>query len=351
MKGGTDKTRNWIISALVLLTILALSAMAGCGKTQNQQSNQAVSKIRVFYNPTWTGTFDLLLVADAKGFFKDEGLDVEWVNLSNDQYTAALDSGKIDFAPGAGYTYFINAYNKGLNAKEVVVTSLPLNPGRGLIGEGTGLFVLKKSGIKEAKDLVGKKIATTTISFQGSWFLGYWLHQHGVSLDQVNLVEIPLAQQIQVLRSGAVDALLTSGPVALNLLASDDSVRLFDQADLAGNRFITNLGTMVNGNFLKQHPEVVRKYVTAIAKAADWANGHQAEVIQIDINKGYITPDQVTGLYGPDLSKVRWAEHGLQVEDDIKFWLGLDEDQGLVPKGKIKVTDLYTNEFNPYYKP
>ena len=104
--------------------------------------------------------------------------------------------------------------------------------------------------------------------------------------------------------------------------------------------------------YVDENPETVRKYCAAVAKAADWANERPAEVVQLAIDAGRVDPKLAPWVYSADgsgdYSNLAWAEHALQIEEDVRFWMELLERQGIIPTGKYKPSDFYTNEFNPY---
>jgi ABC-type nitrate/sulfonate/bicarbonate transport system substrate-binding protein len=307
--------------------------------------------VKIFYPPLdfgWTSGYELIEVATAQGYFKKHGLDAQLAVVPWDQYTVALDSGALDFAPFADYAYFINALDKGLKAKEVVSSTLPFIPE----AAGEGLIVKGDGPIKTAEDLKGKKIGTQWPSFSGVWFALDWLSKHGVSKDDVTIAPVPQAQLQQVLDQGGVDAIIAYAPTNINLTRKGYS-QLFSVADVAG-RFVTRGGTMASEKFIAEHPDLVRAYVASISEAADWANAHPAEVIQLGVDKGRLDPQYLPDLYtkngSKDYSVLRWAPHGLNNEQDLAFWLQLVEHAGIVPAGKYKPTDFYTNEFNPHGK-
>jgi ABC-type nitrate/sulfonate/bicarbonate transport system substrate-binding protein len=260
----------------------------------------------------------------------------------------ALDSGALDFAPFADYAYFINVLDKGLKAKEVVSSTLPFIPE----AAGEGLVVRGDGPIKTPADLKGKKIGTQWPSFSGVWFALDWLSKHGVTKDDVTIVPVPQAQLQQVLDQGGVDAIIAYAPTNIDLTRKGYR-QLFSVADVAG-RFVTRGGTMASEKFITEHPDLVRAYVSAISEAADWANAHPAEVIQLGLDKGRLDPQYLPDLYtkngSKDYSVLHWAPHGLNNEQDLAFWLQLVEHAGIVPAGKYKPTDFYTNDFNPHAK-
>ena len=93
--------------ALLLCVCLALTALAGCsGKTKEMQKVTVCEVTHsIFYAPQY--------VALAKGFFADEGLDVELSNGGGaDKVMSAVLSGNVDIG-FAGPEASIYVYNEG----------------------------------------------------------------------------------------------------------------------------------------------------------------------------------------------------------------------------------------------
>jgi ABC-type nitrate/sulfonate/bicarbonate transport system substrate-binding protein len=339
---STEMTRRGIL----------LAGMASVAATQLSTTARAdvkPLKVRIIDSPQlpWSNGFELIDVADAKGFFKAEGIDLERVQLPPDQYTVAIDAGRTDFAPYADYAYFINVRDKGIPVREVVASSLLIDAAI----NGDGLFVPEKSPIRSPEDLKGKKVGMTNLSWSSAWFTLDFLGKKGLGKDDVSYLPIPPAQQEQTLLRGDIDALYAFGPLDAQLRRKASYRQLFKLSDLSGRPIIRG-GSMAKEDFIQKNPETVRRYVTAIAKAADWANHHGAEVVQIGIDRGRLDKDLAPYVYTidgkGDYSVLKWSEHGLQNDADVQFWLDLVERQGIVPKGKHKVADLYTDEFNPF---
>ena len=328
----------------------ALFAVASAVAGAAPSAAEDLKTVRIFVPPlnaNWTSGYELIEVAQEQGYFKKHGLDAQLSVLPWDQYTVALDSGSLDFAPFADYAYFIAAFDKGLKAKEVVSSTLPFNP----TTAGDGLVVRSDGPIKKPEDLKGKRIGTQWPSFSGVWFALDWLSKYGVTKDDVTIVPVPNAQLQQVLDQGGVDAVIAYAPINIDLVRKGNYRQLFSVSDVAG-RFVTRGGTMASDKFIAEHPDLVRAYVASISEAADWANAHPAEVIKLGLDKGKLDPQYLPDLYtnngSKDYTVLRWADHGLNNEQDLAFWLKLVEHADIVPAGKYKPTDFYTNAFNPH---
>ncbi|MCB8878014.1 ABC transporter substrate-binding protein [Acidisoma silvae] len=329
--------------------ILFLAAGLGIFSFQKQSPAQAapLQTIHMLDQPLLWACMESIVVADKKGFFKEHGLNLEYVPLPPEQYTVSLDSGVTDFAPCADYAYFINVRDKGLKVKEIVSSHPLIDP----VGPGDGLFVRADSPIKSPKDLKGKTIGMLNLSFSSAWFTLDYLGRAGLTRDDINYIAIPYAQEEQVLKAGQIDALYAFQPLAAQLLKRGGYRELFQLSDLPG-RVITRGGTMAKIDFINKHPDIIRDYVAAIAEADDWGSQHPDEVVKIGIAAGRLPADLAPWTYNKqgkaDYSSLHWSPHGLQNDADVQFWIDLDVREGIVPKGKWQPSDIYTNDFNPY---
>lgn len=294
----------------------------------------------------WNG-YELLFLADKKGYFAEQGLELELVPLPIDQYTIAVDSGVTDFALSADYIYFANIKAKGLKMKEIV-SSNPINDPS---AAGEGVFVLKDSPIKSPEDLRGKRIGVRNVGFSAAWFTLDYIGKKGVKKDEVQLLTIPDLQLEQVLQSGAVDAVFAYGPIDAQLRTRGQYRQLFQVSDLAG-RPVQRGGTIAREEFIAKNPDIIRGYVAAIGKAAEYASQHPKEVVDLGIELGRLNPEVAPLLYTKtpygDFSGLKWPANGVIDGKDVKFWLEIAERQGIVPQGTLKAEDLYTNEFNAF---
>ncbi|WP_180970381.1 ABC transporter substrate-binding protein [Burkholderia sp. WAC0059] len=310
-------------------------------------ATQPLKKIRVMDVPKrWIG-YELLFLADHQGYFAEQGLALELVSLPIDQYTVAIASGVTDFALSADYIYLDNVRAKGLVVKEVVNSAPFIDPA----AAGDGLFVRADSPIRAPQDLRGKRIGMRSVTFSSAWFTLDYVGRAGLHQSDLQFLTIPDLQLEQVLQSGAVDAVFAYGPIDAQLREHRGYRQLFQLSDLSGRK-IQRGGTMVREDFISQHPDIVRGYVAAIAKAADYANQHQQDVVDLGVRLGRVDPAVAPWMYTKDgkgdYSVLRWPTHGLIDPADVAFWLQVAERQDVVPKGQLKVADLYTNALNPY---
>lgn len=190
---------------LVMSGASSLVPLAGC-----QPPNP--KKLKAGYVKVLAG-FPFMFALDA-GLFRDVGLDIdvsEFAN-SNDVSLAAV-SGSIDFV-GAGAT---NASLDAMTAANTVLQMFTSNDYVKRPDRQSTDFLLSLPGYDTIESLKGKTIGFFPGSF-GRMFARLVLPQLGLSLDEVNYVEMQPPQWLAALRSGSIQAVTALEPVATQIL-------------------------------------------------------------------------------------------------------------------------------------
>lgn len=136
--------------------IVCTSILAGCGNnqaTQNGQKGEATNEKLVAYGELDPQVSGQQIIAEEKGFFKEEGLDVENKLMTGpDENASLVASGDAKICFGSMY----NNISVAANGVKVKVVSPLVN------AAGTQSVVARKGlEINSPKDLEGKKIGMT----------------------------------------------------------------------------------------------------------------------------------------------------------------------------------------------
>lgn len=329
--------------------IIALVGAAGFGllseketKVIEQADTSTAPKELITLKTTGNvGSVGLTDIADEKGFFEEQGIRLEIVGATTGgtESVQALTAGSIDFASSA-WQPWINAINRGARLK-VVVAAFGQNAGN----RGQLWIVLKNSTITSANDLAGKKIAVNVLGAEADYVTRVYLKQNGLSIEQVQLVVVPWPQHEQVLKSGQVDVVAAISPFSDKLMERGDTRVLFSGYDVRGETAAGGFG--VREELIKQNPEAVKKFVAAIAKAYDWSaeNPEEARKVVAEIYRKRGGNPELAKYWNPN----RAWEHGFVKDKDIQWWIDALVSDKIIKEGQIKPSDVYTNEFNPYY--
>jgi len=335
MKGMSRINNNRVKIGLFLFLISSLS-LAAC-TSSNNTNEQTIQKVRfsevirsIFYAPHY--------VAMEKGFFEEEGIEVDMVTAQgSDKGAAALIAGTADIS---------------------------------LIGPETTIFIFNQQGDKVLK--VFHQLTSTDGSFlmsrnkidnfnwsqlEGKTVLG-WRPGSAPQIVFNSLLLKNKVQYVEVITNIAAPALagaFTSG--------QGDFIQVFEPIASTLEKegvafFVTSLGKEI-GNFpetsyvaesafLKDHPELVQGWVNAVSKAAQWINDNSSEdAVEVllpyfegasedsIIHSGVRYKEQDTWMVNPEMTQEQFATlQKVLLENDL-----IQEDQ------KVKFEDITDMSF------
>jgi len=254
----------------------------------------------------------------------------------------ALVTGDVDVTTHTTWLSIVRLYAKGAKIKGVALSHGPS-------ANSSGLLVLADSPIRSAKDLKGKKLGggTGLTSPGQSFYLltYYYLKNANLSIKKdVELITIPSGQEDLVLQTKQVDAVWGSYKTIGRLRARGIETRLLFTPDDAVKDW-HHCGFIVTEKFIKENPELLKVLVPGFVKGLDWERDNPDKAKELHIAKGK-KPEEVRKYYLPtDIRK-----HALIEDKDLQVAIDYLVDIGELKPGQIKPSDIYTNEFNPYYK-
>ncbi|MCO5972201.1 ABC transporter substrate-binding protein [Actinoallomurus soli] len=256
------------------LAILAgaglLTACGGGGDDAKASSGGDGTVVRLGFFPNITHA--TALVGVQKGIFtKHLGKAPKTLTFNaGPAATEAVFSGAVD-ATYVGPNPAINAFVKSHGQAIKIIA--------GAASGGAALIV--KPSINSAADLRGKKIATPQLGNTQDVALRYWLKQQGLKTDKagggdVHVVPQDNSQTLQAFAQGQIDGAWVPEPYASRLILESKGKKLVDEASLwPGGKFvITNL--IVRTEFLKKHPDLVKKLLEAQVETTDYINSDKA---------------------------------------------------------------------------
>ena len=119
------------------------------------------------------------------------------------------------------------------------------------------VVALKDSGIKTARDLIGKKVAVNTLGANNEAVLDTWFDQEGLTdeeQDQITLVPLPPLNTPEALGKGQVDAAVLSFISYKATAAQYDVVELITDVDVVGGPYVGG-GLTLRNEFIERNPD------------------------------------------------------------------------------------------------
>ena len=256
---------------ITLVAALAL-LLVGCGQNGSGGTNTTppaeLTVVKVAHLPSTL--FAPVYIALDKGYFEDEGLDVQLEAVKSGQDAIPLlASGKLD-ALAAGFSAgMFNAVDQGLEFQ--IVGSMGVNTGN---AEASPTMLLVASqfhqdgSITKVEDLRGKKIAAAGgPGSTGGFLTAAILATGGLTLNDVEIVNLATADMPNALANGAVDAALASAPTSGRIVADGVGVVLG-----VPDKGVGSSGLMFEPEFAKS--ENAQKFFNAVVRAsADLQDG------------------------------------------------------------------------------
>ena len=212
-----------------------------------------------------------IYIADRKGYFRAEGLDVKVVNFrSAADMVAPLGAGQLEAGAGSASAGLYNAVARGIAIK-IVADKASSSPGYG----GTKILVRKdhvESGrYREPKDLKGMKFAMNAPGVSNTSTLNTLLKSVGLKYSDVETVDMPLPDHVAALRNKSVDASASVEPGPALAVRNGDAVVIKSDDEILPNHQIAVL--LFAEDFARKRPDAAKNFMRAYIRAVRFYNG------------------------------------------------------------------------------
>lgn len=222
---------------------------------------QAAEKLTLAHS-TWVG-YGPLYIAKEKGFFEEEGLDVDLVVMEDTKTRMpALAAGRIDVAVTTIDT--VLAFTSEAH---------PLTYLFALDDSAGGDGIVANKDITSVEGLKGKKVAYTEGSVS-QFFLSVLLKDAGMSLSDIESLNMTAGDAGAAFVAGRVDAAVTWEPWLTRGKDTDHGALLVDSSTTPG--LITDVAVTTTDT-LAEHPEAMAGLYKAWSKAVAWQKENEAE--------------------------------------------------------------------------
>ncbi|WP_214411485.1 ABC transporter substrate-binding protein [Sphaerisporangium fuscum] len=251
-------------AALAAVAVTALAAACGGGGgVSGSGGGTAKTEVRLGFFPNITHS--TALVGVKKGFFAKALGDN--VTLKTATFNAGPAATEAIFSDAVDATYIgpnpaINAWSKSKGQAIKIVAG----------AASGGVYLVVKPGINGPADLKGKKIATPQLGNTQDVALRYWLQEKGLKTDtkgggDVSIVPQENSQTLQTFATGDIDGAWVPEPFASRLVLESKGKILVNEADLWPNKQFVITHLIVRQQFLKEHPDLVKKLIEGHVEA------------------------------------------------------------------------------------
>ena len=237
----------------------ALTIVALCLSASNAQ---AQTKVRV--GNVNTASDVGIYLAHKKGFFKAEGLDIEFIGFDTAaRMIAPLGTGELDVGGGTVSAGLYNAYSRKIGIT-IVADKGSSKPGYNFSQLMVRKDLVDSGRYKTFADLKGLKIATAARGTGNAATLNFALKLGGLSFKDADIVELGFPQHAPAYANKAIDASITNEPSASLVEQRDLAIRVDKKDEVYPNHQTAVL--LYSDVFRKNKPDLAQKFMRAYIK-------------------------------------------------------------------------------------
>jgi NitT/TauT family transport system substrate-binding protein len=277
-----------ILRLLAIVLALCTAITAHAQSLEKKRITLAVGgKNLLYYLP--------LTIAERKGYFKAEGLDVEIVDFPGGaKALQAMVGGSADVVSGA-YEHTINMHAKG---QPIVAIALQ--------GRYNGIvFALSKAKAAQYKtpqDIKGLKVGVTAPGSSTHMAVQNLAAKAGLKPDDFAAIGVGAsAGAVAAMKRGGIDAISNLDPVITKLESDGDIVVMVDTRTASGMKEVYG-GAYHAGciyapaDWIKRNPNTTQAVVNAMVRSVVWLRSASVDDVIATVPREY---------YGPDLALYR----------------------------------------------
>jgi NitT/TauT family transport system substrate-binding protein len=286
---------NLVKASRIIGAVVMLLGMVRVSEAQTQKVRLSLS--------SRSNTNTSYYIAQARGLFKDEGLDVEFIQINPRLGAMAVLNGDVTFT-----TSFVSTFRgiaQGLPMKTVFI----------LLKKGTYHLMVRPDLIKDIQDLRGKKLGVTAVN-GGDHIIGRELmRMKGLDPNLVQAIAVgDPALRLQAAISGAVQAV--SVPPPYDLILEQKGLKAISGPPEIG---VPSSGLFAADRIIKENPQVLRRTIRATLKANRFLENNRDETLRI-MNK-YVPQSTETAARSYDVEFKALAKDGQMTDAEIEFQL------------------------------
>ena len=288
-------------------------------------------------------------MADAMGFFRDEGIDVSITGFNSAaQMIAPLGTGELDVGGGTVSAGFYNAVGRGILMK-IVADQASIKPGYGYSSLMVRKDLVDSGRYKSFADLKGMKVAIGAPGTGTASALNEALKKGGLKYSDVDVVYIGFPEHLPTYKNKGIDASITNEPTMTRAIEDGVAVRV------AGNDITypdqQTAVTFYADNFIRNRRDVAERFMRAYLRGVRMYNdalrdgrlaGPKAnEVIPILVKYTTIKDESMFRRMVPSYCNPDGEVNVTSLKKDLEFFREL----GLIEKKDASVEGVVDSSF------
>jgi NitT/TauT family transport system substrate-binding protein len=203
-------------------------------------------------------------VAPARGYFKDEGLDVEIIPFdSAARMIAPMASGELQVAAGGPSAGLYNGVGRGLDIRMVSDKSKNVT-GRSSVHVMVRKALIESGRVNTIADLKGLKYANGAPGSSATSVFYLLFKKAGFARDDVQEVSMSFPQQVTALETGAIDFAAPPDPAGTLAMKRGVALLIAESWEVIPSHQVAV--TLYGGKFVTQQADQGRRFMRAFLR-------------------------------------------------------------------------------------
>jgi len=246
--------KSWLV--VVLLVVVTIIGFKLVNNKPVEKIATELPKIKLAYNINSLDTVPLI-IALQKGYFKENGIEVDLTQVTGSDGAVAASSGQVDMVIVSAPRLY-GPIDKGAPIKM-------LSP---MSNTNSEVFVRPNSNIKTLKDLEGKKVSFGPAGGAKELFFKSILKNENVDIKKINFITVDNTYlPVALMDKKAVDVVLISDANYVDQAQKLGATILPEWQTKGYRKVSTGLVVAANADFLNNHSTNVESFFKAIVKA------------------------------------------------------------------------------------
>jgi NitT/TauT family transport system substrate-binding protein len=304
----------------LLIGLAILAGGEGCDRIHN---SEPLAEVRIALNP-WPG-YSFMYIAEEKGFFRDEGLSVRFLELASlADARRVFEQGQANLICCTLVEAMLMNELAGENRIKVIA---PFDYSCG------SDMLLAKSDVSSVEAIRGRRIGLEPETVDGlAVFLA--LKSAGLRFNDVTIVPLAQSEMIEALNSGAVDAVQTYPPNSEEIMKLSGMHSIWNSSQSPG--LIMDVLAAYQ-DFLSSHPDAVDGVLRAYQRSLEFYRQHPQEALAILTRRCGLSEQSILS-YLNDMKLLAWDDPSSRriFEPDNTSQLVETVAEGLVTAGMLR---------------
>lgn len=323
---------------LLFLLVLLLSACKFTDGPTNETADEKKGNTIHYLLGDWPPD-SLIFLAQEKGYFKENNVSVELIPAVG--YGTVFE---MKANPEVDYAWCYTLYEALIEKLTNSEPDLQILYVQDYSFGADAVMANKNSGIKTIADLKGKTVGVETGTV-GEFFIGILLQREGLSLDDLNIVDVASEDVPAALASGEIEAAVAYQP-AVATAVSQGAIII---ADTTQERGVIADVCAARGEDINANKEDYKNYVKSIMQAVDFYNKNQDEAIEIMKKAFDMDPQELKEIFEtleiPDLRANKTAFNRSSGFNSL-FSTAKQAEQFLLDQGVIEESASFEDIFD-----